>query len=196
MTGTITALTLAGALTLHAQAPQNPTPAPQTPPPAPQTPAPAPQAQPGDPQRPAPDAQRPATDTQRAAAADQQTVTVTGCLKEEKDVPGRRPNAAERAGIAEDYVLTNVKMASGSSTSGIGLATMYQVKGLAESELKNHIGHQIEVTGRLSGNTANRPSAGGSAGASATTPASGNSDLPDLTATSIKMIAATCPAAQ
>lgn len=163
---------LATAVTLNAQAPQQPT-TPQT---QPQT-----------------ERQRPATDS-RANADTMQSVTITGCVKEEKDVAGRTPNPAERAGIGEDYLLTNVKMASGSSTSGIGLASMYQLKGVSDAELKKHIGHQVEVVGRLEGNTANRPSAGAGAGASGSTPAASRSDVPDFTATSIKMIAATCPA--
>jgi hypothetical protein len=104
-------------------------------------------------------------------------VTITGCLREEKDVPGRTANAAERAGMGEDYILTNVKMGQGSSTSGIGLAQMYQVEGLDDAELKKHIGHQVEVQGRL-------PMRAGA----------GDNDLPEIHATSIRMVAATCPA--
>lgn len=163
---TITAMTMAGVLTLNAQTPQRPNP--QTP--NPQTPTTQPQT----------DRQRPMTDTQRSG--NDQAVTVTGCLKAEKDVPGRQPNAAERAGIGDDYILTNVKMGQSSPTSAMGLASMYQVKGISESELKKHMNHQIEVTGRVE--------------ASTTTRTTGNSDLPDLNATSIKMVAATCPAGQ
>jgi hypothetical protein len=32
----------------------------------------------------------------------QATTVLTGCVYNEKDVPGRAPNVAERAGIAED----------------------------------------------------------------------------------------------
>src|SRR5688572_2261138 len=88
-----------------------------------QTPTPTPQ-QPPQQQQPRP-TDRQGDTTQRAGAATAQAVTVTGCLKAEKDVPGRRPNVAERAGVTEDYILTNVKMAQGSTTSGIGLAAMY-----------------------------------------------------------------------
>lgn len=31
----------------------------------------------------------------------------------EADVPGRKPNVAERAGIAEDYILTRTKIIKG-----------------------------------------------------------------------------------
>ena len=202
---TIAALVSAGALTVNAQTPQTPPSNPQT--------------------------QRPTAGdtTQRTGAtAGDQVVTVTGCLREEKDVPGRSPNAAERAGMGEDYVLTNVKMSQSSSTSGIGLATMYEVEGINDDELKKHIGHQVEVTGRIS--MANRGGATGATGGrttgatgttgtgttgtgtTGTTGATGtgatgagarqgagaqggsNADLPEINATSIKMVAATCPA--
>jgi hypothetical protein len=147
--------------------------------------------------------------TQREQQATNQTVTVTGCLKAEKDVPGRRPNVAERAGVTEDYILTSVKMSPASQTSGIGLAQMLEIEGIAESELQKHLNHQVEVTGRLSqGNMqGNRgASATGSTGATGTpatqregtqrqdNQASANADLPQIQATSIKMVAATCPA--
>ena len=59
---------------------------------------------------------------------------------------GLKPNVAERAGITEDYILTDVKIA-GDSKSAIGLASMYEIEGISESDLKSHLNHQIEVTG-------------------------------------------------
>jgi hypothetical protein len=35
----------------------------------------------------------------------------------EADVPGRKPNVAERAGIAEDYILTSTKMIKGTAAA-------------------------------------------------------------------------------
>lgn len=142
--------------------------------------------------------------TQRAGQAGAaQAITVTGCLKAEKDVPGRRPNAAERAGVTDDYILTNVKMAQGSTTAGIGLAAMYEIEGIAEAELQKHLNHQVEVTGSLTTGNAmgNRGASAGTTGATGTTgtarsdnQAGANADLPELNATSLKMVAATCPA--
>jgi hypothetical protein len=146
---------LASALTLNAQAPQT---APQTTPP-----------------QPAADRQTPVTDSARAQAG--QTITITGCLKEEKDVPGLKPNVAERAGVSEDYILTNVKMAASSKVSGIALATRYEVEGPSNDELKKHINHQVELTGTIT-----QP-----------TPA-GNDETADFKATAVKMVAATCAA--
>ena len=152
---TIAALVSASALTISAQTPQAPPP--QQPPPAPGT----------------------ADTTQRTAAAEPQVITVRGCLKEEKDVPGLTPNPAERVGITEDYVLTMVKMASNSKVSGIGLASKYEIEGIAEDELKKHLNHEVELTGTI------------------TQPGTTDTDpTPDFRATAIKMVAATCPAAQ
>ena len=159
MTGTLTALTFAGAITLNAQTPQAPPPNPSA----------------------APQAQRPVSDTQRATGNADQMITIAGCLKEEKDVPGLKPSVAEKAGVTDDYVLTNVKIAPGSAVSGIGVGPMYEIEGISESDLKKHVGHQVELMGRIV-----QPSAG--------TPAS-VSDAPDFNATSLKMVAATCPAA-
>lgn len=150
---TIAALVGASALTISAQTPQ-------------------PQQQPRTPGT--------ADTTQRtAAAADQQVVTIRGCLKEEKDVPGLRPNVAERAGITEDYVLTNAKMAPNSTVSGIGVASTYEIEGIAEAELKKHLNHEVELTGTITQATP-----------------TGNDATPDFTATSLKMVSATCPSAQ
>ena len=117
--------------------------------------------------------------TQRtAAAAAEQTITITGCLKAEKDAPGR-PNAAERASVSEDYILTSVKMAPGSKVSGIGLVSTYQIEGIAEAELQKHLNHEVEVTGRIT-----------PAAMTETRPAD---DVPGFQATSLKMVSASCP---
>ena len=196
MTATISVFVISGALALNAQ-----TPNPQAPQQQPRTQAPTQQ-----PQTEQPRAQQPQTDQQRAAGtqarsnAGERILTLTGCLQAEKDVPGRRESVTERAGMGEDYILTNVKMSQGASTSGIGLGPMYQVKGgsLDESELKNHLGHQVELTGSIENYSDIR---GGVAGrsdsptdSSRATTAAGNSNLPNFEATSLKMIAATCQA--
>ena len=195
MTVSVTALALAGTLGLHAQTPQTPSPT----------------------------TSRPTSTDQRTGttSGSAQSVTVSGCLKAEKDVPGRT-SSADRAGMSDDYLLTNVKMGSGSSTSAMGLAPMYEIKGISDAELKKHINHQIEVVGTVenndstgstsatTGGSTTGTSAGSTAGTtsgstsgttapatgstrpSGTTSVSSGSDLPDLNATSIKMVAATC----
>jgi hypothetical protein len=116
------------------------------------------------------------------AAQPADTIKVTGCLKNEKDVAGLKPNVVERTGITEDYILTDVKL-SPDTKSAIGLGAMYEIEGIAEADLKAHLNHQIEVTGRLS-----KVETG-----TAATAATNRGDVPDFYATSFKMLAATCP---
>ena len=156
MIAAISAMSLTGVMALNAQAPQ--------------------------PMRPAAPPTTPALmtdDRQAPKATAGQVVTITGCLKEEKDVPGRNQSAAVRGHMDNDYVLTNVKMAEASATSGIGLATMYEIKGL-DSQLKSHLNHQIEVTGTLE-----------SQDKTSTSP---KADIADLHGTNVKMLAASCAA--
>lgn len=130
--------------------------------------------------QPAPTRTQPPQATQPAA----DTLKIVGCLKAEKDVAGLKPNIAERAGITEDYILTAVKAAPDSPVSALGLGTLYEIEGIAESEIKKHLNHQVEFTGRLSTTET------GAAAANA----ANRGDVPDFHATSMRMIAATCPA--
>lgn len=157
MTVSISAMTLAGALTVNAQAPQ-----------APQS-APMPQAQPPI------ERAAPAADAQSTpATAAGQTLVIVGCLKSEEAVPGLKASVTERAGLNEDYVLTDVKMSPSSSVSGIGLAPKYEVEGIAGSDLKKHINHQVELTGTIASTDGK------------------DKDAPDFKATNLKMVSATC----
>lgn len=136
---------------------------------------------PSSPQTPAPKPSmtQPATPSAAQAGA---TMTIVGCLKEEKDVAGLKPNVAERAGITEDYILTSVKAAPGSAVSGLALGAMYEIEGIAEAELKKHLNHQVEIQGRIEASDV------------APTGDRDRKDVPDFNATSLKMLAATCPA--
>lgn len=145
-----------------------------------QTPQPAATPQTAQPAVTAPTPQ-PAADVQ---AGGSDIIKVTGCLKNEKDVAGLKPNIVERAGITEDYILTDVKMSPDSTVSGIGLGRMYEIEGIAEDELKKHLNHQIEVSGRISAVET------GAAAANA----ANRGDVPDFRATSFRMLMATCPA--
>ena len=131
--------------------------------------------------------------TQRAEAAKAQVVTVVGCLKAEKEVPGRRPNLPERSGATDTYTLTNVKMAPGSTTSAIGLAATYNIEGIADAELQKHVNHQVQIVGTLAPGDAHGNRGAAAAPGSA---AAANADLPRLHGTTLTMLAATCPAAQ
>ncbi len=64
-------------------------------------------------------AQEPASTTSKpsqpaprpGATAQQPTTTLTGCLYREDQIPGRKPNVAEKAGVMEDYILAGATMA-------------------------------------------------------------------------------------
>jgi hypothetical protein len=126
--------------------------------------------------------------TQDQAAA----VTVEGCLMREEDVPGRKPNVAERAGIAEDYILTSTKVIKGSApaasasagetptgTSGMK-AAMYKVEGIDDEKLKQHVGRRVQIEGTLE--NVDR------------TGATGAADLAEIRGTVIRQVAGDCPA--
>jgi hypothetical protein len=90
-----------------------------------------------------------------------QTATVEGCLMNEADVPGRKPNVAERAGIAEDYILTHIKSVKGAlpagaaeakpgttaGASGYTRATMLEVTGIDDEQLKKLVGRRAQIEG-------------------------------------------------
>ena len=115
------------------------------------------------------------TQTPTRAQPANPTMTIAGCLLKEKDVAGLKPNVAERTGVTEDYILTEVKMSPSSAVSGIAVSTRYKIEGITETELQKHLNHQVELTGQLT--QAERTS---------------SDATPDFRATSLKMLAATC----
>src|ERR671925_144698 len=48
----------------------------------------------------------------------QPTMTLVGCVYREDQVPERKPNIAERAGILEDYILAGATTTTAESRSG------------------------------------------------------------------------------
>ena len=46
------------------------------------------------------------------------STTIIGCVYQEKDVPGRAPNPAERAGLLEDYILAEITPAEAAKPTG------------------------------------------------------------------------------
>jgi len=126
------------------------------------------------------------TQTPTRAMPANPSITISGCLKEEKDVPALKPSPVERAGLTEDYVLTDVKISPGSSVSGIGVSSKYEIEGIAEAELKKHLNHQVEITGTVQNSSASATGAG--AGATAGAAAA----EPMLKVDSVKMVSAMC----
>jgi hypothetical protein len=129
-----------------------------------------------------------------AQATSPAPVTVEGCLVREQDVPGRKPNVAERAGVMEDYILTNTKIIKGSAPSGSsaepkpgetpagtsGASLMYDVKGIDDSRLKSLVGQRVQIDGTFA-DLVRSPTA------------KTGEDLADIRGTSIRRVAGECP---
>lgn len=77
----------------------------------------------------------------------QARITVTGCLQPgEQGLASREPNAASRSAEGVDrFVLANVTPSATSATATTG--PLYILEG-KKDELRTHIGHQVEVTGK------------------------------------------------
>ena len=127
----------------------------------------------------------------------------TGCVYNEKDVPGRAPNVAERAGIAEDYILAEVKPASSADavrptgTSGTASpAAMYKLEFVDDAKLKALVGKRVEVTGRVDAEAGDSKPAATTPPTSTTDKAIGRDrvNLAEFEVTSIKEVTGTCPA--
>jgi hypothetical protein len=156
----------------------------------------APQGAPQQPPRPSPETPAP------TARAEQ--TTLVGCLYREDQVPERKPNVAERAGVLEDYILADATMpsaearpgatAGATGTTGTAPASgnMYKVEGPPDERLKALVGKRVEVMGRIDpeggpGATPGKPRTDRS-------PGPDEINLPEFEATSIKETSGTCPA--
>ncbi len=137
-------------------------------------------------------------------SAQSSPVTLTGCVYEEKDVPGRAPNIAERAGILEDYILAELSPAEASrpvGTSGSSIApttySMYKLEKVADTQLKAMVGKRVEVTGSINvdaKDSTGQPSA--ALDTNKTDKAIGHDriHLPEFAVTNMRAVAGTCPA--
>ena len=105
----------------------------------------------------------------------------------EQDVPGRKPNVAERAGVGEDYILMSTKIVKGADKpTGLrerpGPSRMYQVKGIDDERLKALAGKRVQVEGDLK--DLDEPA----------TPKPGAEDIADIHGASIRQVSGDCPA--
>jgi hypothetical protein len=164
-------------LVLSAQAPAGQTPAAQ----APTQPQPRPQ-------------------TPSAATTQQASTTIVGCVFEEKDVPGRSPNIAEKAGVMEDYILAEIKSSTATpgaaGTSGAALGTMYKLEHADDSKLKAVVGKRVEVTGRIDrerGDSTAPPAATPSPSGADKAIGRDKVDLAEFEVSSIKEVPGACP---
>ena len=152
----------------------------------------------------------------RATAAEKTAATtIVGCLYREKDVPGRAPNVAERAGIFEDYILAEMPsspIASGRApdstatstpgappsavgTSGTARA-MYKLEFVDGDKLKSMAGKRVEVVGRIDAEKGDQvaPAAGQATTTTDKIIGRDRVNLSEFEVSSIKEVAGTCPA--
>ncbi len=132
------------------------------------------------------------------------TTTITGCVYQEKDVPGRAPNLAERAGVLEDYILAEITPADAAKPTGTsGSATvpatysMYKLERAADSELKAMVGKRVEVTGRIdaeAGDATGKPPASAETNKTDRIIGHDRIDLPEFEVSSIRAVSGSCPA--
>jgi hypothetical protein len=134
----------------------------------------------------------PAAQTSSGKTTEQQ-VTVSGCV--EKEVDYRRAHDKGRAGVAgtgigagDEFVLTNVKTTDGTRA--------YELTGPNEKQLAAHLGHRVELTGRLKSaevDASGKPTGGATAGKPPTGVDVVSKDLKlrELDISSIKMVSRT-----
>jgi hypothetical protein len=150
--------------------------------------------------------------TEAAPSADQPadpapTTKLMGCLYKERDVPGREPNIAERAGVLEDYILAEAAESApadpaaqpesgavGTSGTTPAAGKMYKVELIADDQLSKFVGKRVEVTGRID---AESDDVSGTSGSAVPAPDKGPGpdqiDLPEFEAASIKAMPGACP---
>jgi len=141
-----------------------------------------------------------------------QTLTVTGCVQPQTDVL-KSPPVAGKTGMGDEFVLTRsaVKIsAPGTEASPQPKPTpsqpagtagtaepgkIYRVTGDKEIELKAHVGHRVEITGKFKSEADARRELG-AIGTSGKPPANApeptDTNTPEITITSFRMLAATC----
>jgi hypothetical protein len=126
---------------------------------------------------------------QESTPAPKAMVAVEGCVVTENEIPGRKENLAERAGLSEDFILVNAKVVKGQApaaadddTGGVvsaGLRPMYEIGGLTDEQLKIHVGRRVRIEGSFS-NLDRDPSH------------HKNDDLVELSAATIRQIPGAC----
>ncbi len=150
-----------------------------------------------------PPPQTPETPQPPRAMPQQPATTLAGCLYREDQIPGRKPNVAERAGVLEDYILADASTAGtqanpGATPGATGTAgkspasgPMYKVDGPSDERLKALVGKRVEVAGRIDPEGIR----GGAPGTATKDRGPGPDDinLPEFEATSIREIPGNCP---
>jgi hypothetical protein len=135
------------------------------------------------------------TPAAKPSTAQAPKATVEGCLRTEAGVPGRTPNVAEKAGIMEDYILTDAKVIKGTvpmakasdkpaAARPAAQPMMFEVTGLDDEQLKNHVGKRVQVDGEFENVDDARDDEGENR----------VEDLVEIDGTAIRVVSGTCPA--
>jgi hypothetical protein len=139
--------------------------------------------------------------TQQQPAVSQPSTTLTGCVYREKDVPGRSPNVAERAGILEDYILAEVTPSTATpgaagTTGPVKSGAMYKLELIADDKLRALVGKRVEVTGRIDAEPGDKTPTAATPSTTPTDRAIGRDriNLSEFEVTSIREVTGTCPA--
>ena len=147
--------------------------------------------------------QTPPSSSMQTAAS----TTVEGCVYREKDIPGRSPNVAERAGVLEDYILVASSNTAGTSagtagttgTTGSTAATgaaampkMFKLEHEDDSKLSALVGKRVQVTGKIDAERSDKAPAGNPQADRSMGPDKIN--LPEFEVSSISETSGECPA--
>jgi hypothetical protein len=137
--------------------------------------------------------------------AQEQQVTVVGCVVREADYrkardAGKGGVAGTGVGVGNEFVLTNASMAAaptGSAVGTSGATAAYELTGSNEKQAEQFIGKRVEISGRLK--AAEVGAAGPTGGPTAGQPPSGvdvaskDLKLRELEITTVKATTGTCP---
>ena len=105
----------------------------------------------------------------KASGSQKSEATIVGCVYREKDVPGRAPNAAELAGVQEDYILAAITTTPVGQRAGAGVpgATgtsgqagdkggaepkftgMFKLEFVKDEKLQTFVGRRVEAIGQI-----------------------------------------------
>ena len=158
----------------------------------------------------------PAPQAPKASVAEKTaTTTVVGCVYREKDVPGRAPNVAERAGVLEDYILAEMPSspiasgrapdstatsAPGAPPSAVGTSgaarAMYKLEFVDGDKLKSMVGKRVEAIGRIDVEAGDSAAPAPGTKSTTTDKVVGHDrvNLSEFEISSIKEVAGACPA--
>jgi hypothetical protein len=93
-----------------------------------------------------------------SAQGSQKPVTLTGCVQTEAEYRqaknlGKGGAASTGVGVGNEYVIVGASLREKAGEAPTGTAGIsgdaYEVTGSAESELKQHAGKRVEITGRI-----------------------------------------------